>query len=65
MVMERSRCTPACPPHSTVFCPDCGLADKAKLRRVRLMGPVGVANSNSPKIEEFFATGDPDVFARP
>jgi hypothetical protein len=28
------------------------------------MGPIGVRHSNSPKIEEFWATGDPAVFDR-
>jgi hypothetical protein len=63
--MDNVYCQPTCPPHPTrVFCPDCGRADKTGLGRVRLMGPVGVANSNSPKIQEFWATGDPEVFSR-
>lgn len=28
------------------------------------MGAVGVAHSSSPKIEEFWNTGDPSVFDR-
>ena len=49
-----------------MFCPSCGAAySPDDLRRVRLMGLVGVAHSNSPKIDEFFATGDPEVFDRP
>jgi hypothetical protein len=47
-----------------VFCPLCGRADKEALRTVRLPGFVGVAHTNNPKIQEFFATGDPDVFTR-
>jgi len=27
------------------------------------MGAIGVAHSSSDKIDQFFATGDPDVFA--
>lgn len=47
----------------TLFCPGCGaLYDRDELQRVRLMGAVGVAHSTSPKIEKFFATGDPSVF---
>lgn len=46
-----------------LFCPDCGaLYDRDELQRVRIMGPVGVAHSNSPKIAQFFETGDPAVF---
>jgi hypothetical protein len=53
-------CT-TCAPFATAFCPVCGKADKAALGRIRLMGPVGVLHSNSPKIEAFWATGDPAV----
>jgi hypothetical protein len=53
-------------PGETLFCGHCGkVNDPDALRRVRLMGPVGVLHSNSPKIEEFYATGDPEVFGRP
>jgi len=63
MDTDKIRCLPACEPHRTVFCPRCGKADRTALRRVRLMGPVGVLNSNSPAIEAFWATGDPSVFS--
>lgn len=59
--MDGNYCT-TCPPHESVFCPVCGRANRHDLRRVRLMGPVGVAHSNSPKIEQFWRTGDPSVF---
>jgi hypothetical protein len=42
-----------------VFCPVCGKADTGALKRVRLMGFVGVAHSTSPKIEAFLDSGDP------
>ena len=61
-VMDRQYCTPVCHSFESTFCPVCGRADKTKLQRVRLMGPVGVLHSNSPKIEEFWATGDASVF---
>lgn len=49
-----------------VFCKACGkVLDPAVLKSVRLMGPVGVGHSTSPKIEEFWATGDAEVFSRP
>lgn len=49
-----------------MFCPDCGaVLDRDDLRKVRLMGPIGVKHSNSPKIEEFWKTGNPEVFDRP
>jgi len=48
-----------------IFCPVCGkLLDRAGLESVRLMGPVGVFHSSSPKTDEFFATGDPSVFEK-
>jgi hypothetical protein len=52
-------CEPACPEFTTVFCPECGKADRAALKRVRLMGPIGVQHSTSPAIEAFWNTGDP------
>lgn len=58
-------CAPECRPHQSTFCPDCGRADKKILHSLRLMGPVGVQHSNSPKIEEFWKTGDPSVFDSP
>lgn len=61
-MMDKTYCAPACEPHATTFCPACGRADQGKLKRVRLMGPVGVLHSNSPKIEQFWETGDPSVF---
>lgn len=49
-----------------VFCPQCGgIIDRPALESVRLMGPIGTQHSNSPKIEEFWATGNPDVFVTP
>jgi hypothetical protein len=53
---------------STRFCYACGkLLDKEGLRRVRLMGAVGIWENRhtNPKIDEFFSTGDPDVFDKP
>lgn len=61
--MQDHHCKPVCQSFETTFCPRCGKADRAKLKGVRVMGFVGVQNSTSPKIEEFFATGDPTVFA--
>jgi len=48
---------------STTFCPDCGLiqADRNAVAK-RLKGGIG-PYSNSPKMQEFFETGDPEVFA--
>jgi hypothetical protein len=49
-----------------LFCENCGaVVDRSNLRAVRLLGPVGVQHSNSPKIEQFWETGDPSVFASP
>jgi hypothetical protein len=49
----------------TMFCGLCGkVRDRGALRRVRLMGFTG-GQSTNPKVEEFFATGDPSVFAKP
>lgn len=51
-----------------LFCVKCGkLTDPAGLRSTagRLLGPVGVVHSTSPKIAEFWATGDETVFDRP
>jgi hypothetical protein len=49
-----------------LFCENCGaIVDRNGLGRVRLLGLVGVQHSNSPKIEEFWETGDPAVFASP
>lgn len=61
---RRDRCTPVCESFESTFCPRCGRADRAKLNGVRLMGAVGVLNSSSPAIEEFWATGDPEVFSK-
>ena len=63
--MNKTYCQPACEPHRTTFCPMCGKADKGALKKVRLMGPIGVEHSNSPKIEQFWQTGDPSVFDSP
>jgi hypothetical protein len=53
-------------PGATLFCQHCGkLLDRAALEHVRLMGPVGVQHSTSPKIEQFWQTGDPAVFGQP
>ena len=52
------RCT-TCPPHRTTFCPVCRKASPNELAGVRLMGFVGVQHSTSPRIEQFFNTGDP------
>jgi hypothetical protein len=60
--MDNDYCKPVCQSFETTFCPVCSRADRTKLGRVRLMGPIGVAHSNSPKIEEFWATGDATVF---
>lgn len=60
--MRDQYCKPVCQSFESVFCPDCGRADKARLKTVRLPGFVGVQHSTSPRIEEFWATGDPDVF---
>lgn len=50
----------------SLFCSTCGaVLDMDDLKGVRLMGAIGVAHSSSPKIEEFWNTGDPNVFDRP
>lgn len=49
-----------------MFCSACGaVLEPGSLKKVRLMGLVGVEHSTSPKIAEFWATGDPNVFDRP
>lgn len=46
----------------TLFCGHCGKErEPGDLKRVRIMGFVGVANSTSPKIEQFWETGDPSA----
>lgn len=62
--MAREHHCDTCPPHSTTFCPVCGKADRTTLGKVRLAGFVGVQHSTSPKVEEFWQTGDPSVFAK-
>jgi hypothetical protein len=63
--MATNRCE-SCPDHpDRVFCPVCGRADQEALHSVRLAGFVGVLHSTSPKIEEFWQTGDPSVFDQP
>ena len=48
------------------FCPVCGkLKQRDVLESIKLPGFVGVAHSTSPKIAEFWASGDPTVFDRP
>jgi hypothetical protein len=51
------------PEQTTIFCERCGhvLKDGA-LRTIRIAGFVGRASLN-PKMDEFWATGDPEVFA--
>jgi hypothetical protein len=63
--MNGQHCEPACPAFETTFCPACGRANKARLQGVRLMGFVGVLHSTSPKIEEFWQRGDPEIFKTP
>jgi hypothetical protein len=47
-----------------LFCSECGkLVDRDGLKRVRVVGFHGRSSTN-PKVEEFFATGDPAVFDR-
>jgi hypothetical protein len=49
-------------PGPTLFCQHCGLApDKQAVRSVRFGGFTGRASTN-PKMEQFWATGDPSVF---
>jgi hypothetical protein len=61
--MECPRCH-TFDPEPTTFCANCGkVLDVERLRGVRLMGPIGVQHSTSPRIEEFFRTGDPDVLS--
>lgn len=48
------------------FCQSCGkVLNRKTLRSVRPMGFVGVQHSLSPKIDEWWNTGDPEVFDRP
>jgi hypothetical protein len=48
----------------TTFCESCGkVINRARLEGVRLMGPIGVQHSTSPRIEEFFRTGNPDALS--
>ncbi len=59
-------CSPTCQPHpNRTFCPSCGKADRSVLNTIRLPGFVGVVHSTSPKIEQFWETGDPTVFSTP
>lgn len=60
---DKNYCAPECAPFPTAFCPVCGRADKVALKRIKLAGFVGVQHSTSPKIEQFWETGDPTVFA--
>lgn len=53
-----------CPPRTTIFCPICRKADRTALRSVRLGAFIG-GQSLNPRMEEFWATGDPEVFERP
>jgi len=47
----------------TTFCPDCGVIQAdPKAVAARLKGGIGI-HSPSPAMEEFFRTGDPEVFA--
>ena len=46
----------------TLFCGICGKErNRGDLKRVKLMGFVGTEQSTSPKIEAFWASGDPNV----
>jgi hypothetical protein len=56
--MECSRCQN---PRTTrnLFCACGKLYSKAELANVQVAGFVGVANSTNPKLERFWATGDP------
>lgn len=64
--MTCSRCGHANESARRLFCEECGkLLDRDGLRGVRVPGFVGVLHSTSPKIEEFWRTGDPAVFAAP
>lgn len=58
-------CEPSCDESQrTNFCGVCGRALPGRLEKVRLAGFVGVMHSTSPKIEQFWETGDPSVFER-
>lgn len=51
------RCGETRPPGGMLFCPGCGAAfDPAELRTVHMAGVPG----QSPRVERFLATGDPD-----
>ena len=64
--MNCSRCGHVNEESRRLFCQSCGkLLNQEVLKSVRLPGFVGVAHSTSPKIEEFWQTGDPAVFASP
>lgn len=48
-----------------LFCSECGrLLEPGSLRSIRFQGFLGCQSTN-PKMEEFWATGDPEVFDRP
>ena len=48
-----------------LFCGECGkVKDLNALRSVRVMGFVGAAHSTNPKFEQFWASGDPEVFSQ-
>lgn len=62
-----SNCADGCPgpTGAGMFCSTCGkLKEPGSLRKVRLQGFIGTA-STSPKMEKFWATGDPEVFDEP
>jgi len=50
---------------SRLFCSDCGkLRAPDSLRKIRFTGFLGVQSVN-PKMEQFWASGDPQVFDVP
>lgn len=54
------------PGRNGVFCQECGkLLDREALKRIRPMGPIGVVHTNSPRVEAFWESGDPDVLVDP
>ena len=66
---QRWGCQPPPGHRSGIWCPQCGKSfDPEKTRAV--LSSVGFKNftgvdSTSPKVEEFWQTGDPSVFAKP
>lgn len=55
------------PPAERLFCHCGSLQDRDALKRVRLLGPIGVAHTNSAKVDAFLRgpdAGNPQIFEK-